>query len=226
MTDKRIAATIKVHCTYKYDVLLYHNWGESMVQFAKDEIRQRIIDAAREEFLQKGFEKASIRTITARAKTAKSNLYNYFKDKNDLFCSVLEPTITKIQKGLEMAKQFNVPKKVDEYTLESQMDVVGIVNRFVAENLIDVRLLLFKAHGSSLEKFKYEFLEAFTDNMYSWTKSIRPDKEVSRLFVRSVCNFYLGMIEQVILYGKAEEMQMFRQEFTNFVYHGWRSVLQ
>jgi AcrR family transcriptional regulator len=46
-----------------------------MVQFAKDEIRQKIIDTAREEFLEKGFEKASIRTITARAKTAKSNLY-------------------------------------------------------------------------------------------------------------------------------------------------------
>jgi AcrR family transcriptional regulator len=51
------------------------------MQFAKDEIRDRIIDAARAEFLEKGFERVSIRTITARARTAKSNLYNYFKDK-------------------------------------------------------------------------------------------------------------------------------------------------
>jgi hypothetical protein len=65
-----------------------------------------------------------------------------------------------------LAKQFNVPKGVDEYTLRSQIFVVGAVNRFVAENLTDVRLLLFKSQGSSLEKFKYELLEDFTDNMY------------------------------------------------------------
>lgn len=197
-----------------------------MVQYAKDEIRQRIIDVAREEFLQKGFEKASIRTITARAKTAKSNLYNYFNDKNDLFYSVLEPTVAEIRKGLEMVKQFNIPKGVDEYTLESQMYVINVVNQFVAENFTDIRLLLFKAQGSSLENFKYEILEIFTDNMCSWVKSIRPDKEISRLFVRSVCSFYLSLIEQAILYGKSEEMQRFRQEFTNFVYHGWKGVLQ
>lgn len=200
-----------------------------MAQYAKDEIRQRIIDVAREEFLQKGFEKASIRTITARANTAKSNFYNYFEDKNDLFYSVLEPTVAKIRKGLEMAKQFNVPKVpkgVDEYTLESQMYVIGVVNQFVAENFNDIRLLLYKAQGSSLENFKNEILEAFTDNMCSWVKSIRPDKEISRLFVRSVCSFYLSLIEQATLYGKSGEMQRSRQEFTNFVYHGWKGVLQ
>ncbi|NPV90081.1 MAG: TetR/AcrR family transcriptional regulator [Firmicutes bacterium] len=196
------------------------------MQYAKDEIRQRIIDTAREEFLQKGFEKASIRTITARAKTAKSNLYNYFQDKDDLFYSLLESTVARIREGLEMAKRFNVPKEIHEYTLESQMGVISVVNQFVAENYTDVRLLLFKAQGSSLENFKYEILEAFTDNMCSWAKSIRPDKELSRLFVQSVCGFYLSLIEQAILYGKAEEMPRFQQEFASFVYHGWKGVLQ
>ena len=197
-----------------------------MVQYAKAEIRQRIIDVAREEFLQNGFEKASIRTITARAKTAKSNLYNYFKDKNDLFYSVLEPTVAKIQNGLELAKQFNAPKGVDEYTKESQMYVVGVVNNFVAENFTDIRLLLFKAQGSSLENFKYDFLEAFTDNMCSWVKAFGPDKEISRLFVRCVCSFYLSLIEQAILYGKSDDMQRFQHEFSIFVYHGWKGLLQ
>ena len=197
-----------------------------MVQFAKDEIRQRIVDTARAEFLEKGFEKASVRTITAKAKTAKSNLYNYFADKDHLFCSVVGPAVDKIRKGLEMAKQFNVPKEVEEYTVESQMFVVKAVSKFVAENYTDVRLLLFKAQGSSLEGFKYEVLEAFTENMHSWTKSIRPHKEISKLFIRSICSFYLSLIEQIILFGKSEEIQGVQQEFTKFIYNGWKGVLQ
>jgi AcrR family transcriptional regulator len=197
-----------------------------MAQYAKDEIRQRIVEAARKEFLRSGYEKASIRTIAEKSRTAKSNLYNYFKDKDGLFQSVLGPTVAKIRAGLELAKQFNVPKGVGDYTLESQSFVVGVVNRFVEENFTDVRLLLFKAQGSRLEGFKGEVLEAFTDNMCAWVRSMKPGRKLSRLFVRSVCGFYMSLIEQAILFGNAEDMKGFQKEFTSFVYHGWKGVLQ
>ncbi len=194
------------------------------MQYAKDEIRQRIIDAAREEFLDRGFEKASIRTITSRAKTAKSNLYNYFKDKDDLFRAVLEPTTTKIRAGLEMAKQYNVPKEAEDYSFSSQQFVIDAISKFIAQHADDVKLLLFKAQGASLENFKYEVLEAFTDNMAEWTHSIRSKKDVSRLFVRTVCSFYLNIIEQLFLVDPPEDMAKYIHEISVFVYHGWKNV--
>ncbi len=196
------------------------------VQFAKDEIRQRIIDVSREEFLENGFAKASIRKITAKAGTSKSNLYNYFSDKNDLFYAVLEPEINRIYKGLEAAKQFNAPKGIDAYTLESQSSVIDIVIRFVQENITDIRILLFKSQGSSLENFKIEILGAFTDNMCAWVKSLRPGIEISRFFIRSICSFYLSMIEQAALHGKSGGMEFSRAEVSRFVYNGWKGLLQ
>lgn len=196
------------------------------MQYAKDDIRQRLLETARKEFLEKGFEKASIRTITTNAKTAKSNLYNYFRDKDDLFCWLLQSTTEKIRQGLESAKQFNVPKGLEAYTLESQSHVVAAVMQFVTENHMDIRLLLFKAQGSTLENFKYEVLDAFTDNMCSWVKSISPGKTVSRLLVGSICSFYLSLIEQSMLKGKPSDMQSLQKEFTCFVYHGWKGILQ
>jgi AcrR family transcriptional regulator len=195
------------------------------MQYAKDEIRQRIIDVAREEFLDRGFEKASIRTITSKAKTAKSNLYNYFKDKDDLFGAVLEPTVTQIRNGLELAKQYNIPKETGDYTLSSQQLVISVISKFIAQHTADVKLLLFKAQGSSLEGFKYEVLDAFTDNMVAWTRSVRTKRDVSRLFVRTVCSFYLNMIEQLLLAGPPADMAKFMNEISVFVYHGWKSVL-
>jgi AcrR family transcriptional regulator len=194
------------------------------MQYAKNEIKARIIDVAREEFLDKGFEKASIRTITAKAQTSKSNLYNYFKDKDNLFRAVLEPTISEIETGLELAKQYNVQKEIEDYTLSSQQLVIGVIGKFIETHTSEVKLLLFKAQGSSLEGYKYEVLDAFTDNMAEWTKSIHTKKEISRLFIRTVCSFYLNVIEQLFIAGTPMDMAKFMDEISLFVYHGWKSV--
>lgn len=222
LTYIAILAIIKVQRTYKNGVLLYTSIRSENMQYAKDEIKQRIIDIAREEFLDKGFEKASIRTITAKAKTAKSNLYNYFKDKDDLFYSVVEPTVIKIKKGMELAEELYISKGAHLYTKEEQKRVVSIVVEFVHENLVDVKLLLFSAQGSSLESFKANIAEVFTDIMCRWVKTIMPDKSISRNFIRSVSNFYLSVIEQNIIYGQS----MDQKEFIDFIYNGWKGVFE
>lgn len=195
------------------------------MQYAKDEIRQRIIDVAREEFLENGFEKASIRAITTRAKTSKSNLYNYFKDKDQLFYSVLEPTIVRIYQGLEVARTYNVPKSTDAYTQDSQKFVVSTVMEFVFENITDFKLLLFNSQGSSLENFKDKIGEAFTDLLCQWVESIKPDQEISKFFISCVANFIIGGIEQTVKFRVSkEQVSMHQHEFISFLYHGWQGV--
>jgi AcrR family transcriptional regulator len=197
------------------------------MQYAKNEIKQRIIDIAKEEFLDKGFEKASIRTITNKSKTAKSNLYNYFKDKDDLFYSAVEPTVIRIKKGMELADELYVSKGTHLYTKEEQKRVVSIVSEFVHENLADVKLLLFRAQGSSLESFKSNITEIFTDIMCRWVKTIMPDKSISRNFIRSVSNFYLSIIEQNVLYEQSkDQMEKYQEEFIIFIYNGWKGIFQ
>lgn len=195
------------------------------MQYAKDAIRQRVLEIAKAEFLENGFEHASIRTIAAKAQTAKSNLYNYFPDKNALFCAVLAPALDQIQTGLALAKQYNVPKEVSAYTLSSQQHVLSAIHRFLTENADDARLLLFRAQGSSLEHYKYAVLDSFAENMVEWTASIRTKRPVSRLFIKTVCSFYFNMIEQLLRGDVQAEADTFMQEISNFVYHGWKSVL-
>ena len=45
----------------------------------------RIIQAATEEFLEKGFQNASTRSIAARAGITSGGLYRHFKDKEEMF---------------------------------------------------------------------------------------------------------------------------------------------
>jgi len=55
--------------------------------------RQQILDAAQKVFAQKGFEGASIKDLAKAAKISPGLLYWYFKDKSDLFASLVSERI-------------------------------------------------------------------------------------------------------------------------------------
>jgi AcrR family transcriptional regulator len=51
----------------------------------KEELRGKILQAARELFMQKGFEDTSIRNIAEKIEYSPTTIYLYFKDKDDIF---------------------------------------------------------------------------------------------------------------------------------------------
>ncbi|WP_113671066.1 TetR/AcrR family transcriptional regulator [Vallitalea guaymasensis] len=55
------------------------------MQIKKDEVKNAIIKSGEKEFLEKGYEKASIRKIVKQAGTTIGNFYNYFDNKEALF---------------------------------------------------------------------------------------------------------------------------------------------
>jgi AcrR family transcriptional regulator len=53
----------------------------------RDARREAILDVARDVFLEEGYANASMSTIAARVGGSKGTLYNYFKNKEDLFAA-------------------------------------------------------------------------------------------------------------------------------------------
>ena len=66
----------------------------------KQEMRLKILETAKQIFIEEGFEKASIRAIADRIEYSPATIYLYFKDKNELFFSVHETGFEKL--NLEM----------------------------------------------------------------------------------------------------------------------------
>jgi AcrR family transcriptional regulator len=195
------------------------------MQIPKEKIRQNILDAAKDEFLKNGFEKASIRRISANAGTSKSNIYNYFKDKNTLFFALVEPTLNVIEKGLKEIQKGN-RKRRESYTIASQKKVMCTIVNFLYLNSDDFKLLLFCSAGSSLSGFKNEMIEQLSKILMDWVRITAPEKEISELFVRSVAGFYIGAMERILLEEKtAEQAAIHLNEFLSFVYGGWSSLL-
>ncbi len=67
------------------------------MQVLKESVRQRIVTSARKEFRKKSFEKASMRAIASSAGMTVGNLYRYYKNKEDLFGSIIEPLYKSLQ---------------------------------------------------------------------------------------------------------------------------------
>lgn len=60
------------------------------MQTKKEAVQEAIYRAAMQEFLDKGFDKASLRQIVKKAGTTLGNFYNYYENKEALFASIVE----------------------------------------------------------------------------------------------------------------------------------------
>ena len=196
------------------------------MQIQKEAIKTSILSAARAEFISVGFEKASIRHITAIAQTSKSNIYNYFKDKDDLFCAVVEPALKAEESFFKDLRWSYQESSADTYGLDAQKAVMMDFMTLIFMNSDDFRLLFFRAAGSSLAGFQHRLIQSLADALESWIIAVAPQKTLSKLFYRSVAGFYVSTIEQMLLDTSAlNNTERHLDEFLKFAYGGWSNIL-
>ncbi len=66
----------------------------------KQELRQEILDAARDLFIREGFENVSMRKIAEMIEYSPTTIYLHFQDKADLLDCVCEETLQKLENRL------------------------------------------------------------------------------------------------------------------------------
>lgn len=63
------------------------------MQYLKEEIRDRIVQSAMTQFIKNGYMSTSMRKIADEAGIVSGNIYRYYKNKEDLFISIVHPVI-------------------------------------------------------------------------------------------------------------------------------------
>lgn len=71
------------------------------MQVLKEQVRSRIISAARAEFLKKGYTQASMRIVAESSDITVGNIYRYFSSKQTLFEEVVSPAYVSLKALLE-----------------------------------------------------------------------------------------------------------------------------
>ncbi len=67
----------------------------------KENLRQEILDAAREMFVAEGFQNVSMRKIADKIEYSPTTIYLYFKDKNDILMQICEETFELLYRRMQ-----------------------------------------------------------------------------------------------------------------------------
>lgn len=79
----------------------------------KEALRQDILDAARELFVNEGYENVSMRRVAEKIEYSPTTIYLYFEDKASLLYAICEETFAKLAKRMEaIGKESDDPLEV------------------------------------------------------------------------------------------------------------------
>ncbi len=129
------------------------------MQIKKEKIKKRIENAAREDFLEYGFTKTSMRNIAKKARVSTSNIYNYFKSKDYLFSSLIDPVYNRTKKLL--FKLFETERNLgeDEFFKQFSDLLAHPVGEIIKENPKELIILMDRSEGTKYENFKENLIK-------------------------------------------------------------------
>lgn len=153
--------------------------------------REHLIEAATQEFLAQGFEKASLRKICEKAGVTTGALYFFFKNKEDLFCQIVEPVVDQIERlGKEL-----VDTERNDISLGPDMDKK--LMEMLWRNRREVQLLLEKSAGTRYSDFKdkiYSQMEGVFSEFFQEFGNMGEEKELIRILVEMRMKGYIELI--------------------------------
>lgn len=136
-----------------------------------DEIKIKIAEVAKEEFLSLGYVDASMRNISAKAGLTTGSLYNRFRDKAELFDFIVGNHVREV---LDKFEEFN-----KKYALGTEQNAVIFYNNSAMKYLLDAMfmhydsfdLVINKGAGSPYEDFMSTLIAIATENAYAYVES-------------------------------------------------------
>ena len=138
-------------------------------------VAERIIIAAKREFLEKGYVDASLRTIAAAADTSTNSIYVRFGDKEGLFSAIVEPVLSKmIERFIRIQERFHQmpPREQEERMPEYADGGTSELIDYMYEHLDEFRLLLDSSYGTRFHNFVDELVRIEVEYTYKYMEAV------------------------------------------------------
>lgn len=196
----------------------------------KTESHRRVLKAAREEFMEYGFENASMRRIGERCGMTAAGLYRHCRDKADLFRELVSPSVEKINEWLEA----HISRSIG--TLETENpdlwndSEIDMMRDLIYPNMEEYRLLLVKAQGTDYENILHDLTEQHQEKILELLPLLKEKgytpKEISPKELHLLLSAYMTALFEPVVHGYTrEEAYRCLETVEMFFLPGWKNVL-
>ncbi|MBP8968560.1 MAG: TetR/AcrR family transcriptional regulator [Lachnospiraceae bacterium] len=187
--------------------------------------RENLIEAAKKEFLEKGYNKASLRTICANAGVTTGALYFFFENKADLFAAIVDPPLKELKSILikHFSDDAEHVKNLTSFE-EADMDHSDISNLIVGHiyNYYDSFMLLLNASENTVyENVVDEFVEMVDRSIPAMMTQVRGytyDENMSHWMAHISIDAFIHVIQHERDVDKAKERL---GKILNYLVLGW-----
>ena len=190
----------------------------------------RVMEAAREEFAEYGYENASMRRIGDRCGMTAAGLYRHCVNKEDLFREVVSPSVRKIEDWLEV----HIGKSLaaaDAGGADLRKDsAADLMREVIYPNMEEYRLLLTGSRGTAYEDFLQGLTEKYLDRMLSFLLVLQEKGGRPRMVepgeLHLLLKAYTSAMLEPVLQGYSEEKACRCLEtLETFFLSGWKQLL-
>jgi len=123
---------------------------------------EKIIPCAKREFLDKGFERASLRKIAADANMSAAGLYRHFESKEAMFDALVAPLVNTYLRNYEESMQRSYElldtKEIKKFWEVSEEEGLQYID-FIYDHFEEFKLLLTCSDGTKYQNFMHDISE-------------------------------------------------------------------
>ena len=196
----------------------------------KTESHERIVKAAKKEFLKYGFTDASLRRIAKEAEIGVSGLYKHFASKEEMFDSLVEEAMEEfysLYRKIEGQYFGEIDEISDENQWNGQNETV-LMTEFLYDHLDEFDLIINKSKGTRYENFinnvaslEEEVTLRYMDELKKAGFKVKDfDKKEFHLLVVA----YIESVFKPIAYGLSKKEALhYANTFEEFLRPAWRA---
>ena len=199
----------------------------------QNKTQKAILDAAKHEFLEKGFRGASLRNIVKTAKVTTGAFYGYYESKEQLFDALVkEPSeyiMNEFNRTQEEFKKLSPEKQNEEMGKVSGRSMIKWID-YILDNADAFKLILKCAEGTGYENYIHKMVETeirathdFVHLMNENGKSFKTaDENLEHILISGMFSAYFEMALHDI---PRDAAHIYVEQLNEFYVAGWAKIM-
>ncbi len=190
----------------------------------------KIMAAAKAEFMENGFDRASMRSIAERCGMTAAGIYRHCRDKEDLFDQIVSPAVERMNEWIDAHITRYIDSVNQQEHIQWRESEIDMMREVVYPNMEEYHLLLAKSQGSKYENFLHDLTERHQNQLLSYMLMLKAQgyavwnikPEELHLLVSA---YTTAMFEPVIHNYTVEEALRCLKTVEAFFLPGWKQLM-